>query len=144
MIRRLTARTVVRVTDALAPLYRSVGWFTHRGVKVAHPGAVVEQASVCAAIDATVGAIMEAHPTVGEGLAGAMRETWIRIHPGAAFEVDGAVLQTRMERMRGGWLTGNGVLIRIGAEPHLTIAARTATQLAKAWAMALKLPEVKR
>lgn len=144
MIRAITTRTATRIADALAPLYRSVGWFTHRGVKVAHPGAVVEQASVCAAVDATVGAIMEAHPAVGEALAGAMRETWIRIHPGTAFEVDGAVLQTRMERLRGGWLTRNGVLIRIGAEPHMTIAARTASQLARAWAMALKLPEVKR
>lgn len=143
MIRAVTIRTAL-VAATLAPLYRSVGWFTHRWVKIAHPGAVVEQASVCAAIDAAVGAIMQAHPTVGEALAGAMRETWIRIHPGAAFEVDGAVLQTRMERLRGGWLTRNGVLIRICAEPHMTIAARTASQLAKAWTMALNLPEVKR
>jgi hypothetical protein len=137
-------RSLTRVAAALAPLYRSVGWFTHRGVKVAHPGTVVEQASVCAAIDATVGAIMNAHPESGEALAGALRGTWLRIHPGAAFEVDGAVLQTRMERLRGGWLTRNAVLVRIAAEPHLTIAARVATQLARAWALALKLPEVRK
>lgn len=136
-------RPIVTITHALAPLYRSVGWFTHRGVRVAHPGAVVEQASVCAAIDATVGAIMSAHPGSGEALAEALRGTWLRIHPGAAFEVDGAVLQTRMERLRGGWLTRNAVLIRIAAEPHMTIAARVATQLARAWALALKLPEAK-
>ena len=144
MLRRIAPRLTARVTETIAPLYRSAGWFTHRGVKVAHPGTVVEQASVCAAIDATIGAIMSAHPDSGEALAAALRGTWIRIHPGEAFEVDGAVLQTRMERLRGGWLMRNAVLIRIAAQPHLTIASRVAAQLARAWALALKLPEVRK
>ena len=142
---RIPARSSAGISTFVAPLAEKPGWFGRVWERITEEVAAGRQAFVvCAAIDATIGAIMSAHPDSGEALASALRGTWILIHPGEAFEVDGAVLQTRMERLRGGWLMRNAVLIRIAAQPHLTIASRVAAQLARAWALALKLPEVRK
>ena len=121
------------IRAALAPLYRSAGWFTHRGVKIAHVGAVVEQVSVCNAIDGAILAITAAHPETAAPIVDVLRATWIRIYAGAAFEIDGAVLQTRLDRLPRTWLMNDRRLLRIAAEPHVTIEARVRAQLLRAW-----------